>query len=800
MQSLHRISVIVTAFAVLVGAKPASQAQVNGNATISAPTPVFGLPLTVGTSSQYGGAVSSIRWGSKEFINNWDHGRQFSPNLQFFNRFECYNPYETGSFYDNNFATTSSKLLALSASGNSLNSSTQMAWYLRQRESYDIRDGCGDPSQWISPVPPYTGPLSDYRVNKTVTIGFAGIPNVIEYLTDFFIPEPIQKGINNITAVLPYEFLSVRSYDAISKEYRTIRELSGEDDHIKVVATTDGNYALGFYSPELLQPYGNVGTADFWRVVPPDPFYRDPKNSSNLDPDYPCVHVGSIDRYDSFNGPGYTHDRNYLVIGNLDQVREGLGKLHLQFPELDPDVYNRQDYLSLNGFASTLPTEEAAYKHWIEHGIAQGLRASRTFSAAQYLQLNPDVGSATSYQAAISHYVFSGRAEGRGTIAKPAVGMQHLVVLANRDAAAAGLNSYGQLGNGNFTRNSGPTPVGLDQTVTEVAAGDYTSLAVKSNGSVWVWGSNQYGAHGDGSSGDSIATPVQVPMPVRISTPSRNGKHAIAVGTASYAAIDTQGQVWTWGVNWNGRLGDGTTVSRYSPARVRKSANPEDYLAGIVSVAAGGGTMAAVDADGTVWAWGAGANGNLGNGLTDDSTYPVQVVQANRNNASTPLVGITQVACGSSGFCIALARYGQVFGWGGNDFSQMGVAPGGALAIATPIGVGPGGIDEIAAGSTHCIAHSAIDGKVYGWGYNGRGQLGVGAASVAQFPPAAMNSGPDDMKDVVDLAACGNSSVLVRYSDRAIFVTGDNQSGQLSIPGAPLTQYVPVKSSILPTR
>ena len=141
-------------------------------------------------------------------------------------------------------------------------------------------------------------------------------------------------------------------------------------------------------------------------------------------------------------------------------------------------------------------------------------------------------------------------------------------------------------------------------------------MAVRADGSLWVWGSNQYGARGDGTSGDNIADPVQVPIPNRVTTPSRTGKHAVAVGTSAYAAIDTEGQVWMWGANWNGRLGDGTTTSRYTPARVKKSANPGDYLTGVVSIAGGGGTMAAIDADGTVWTWGAGANGALGNGST----------------------------------------------------------------------------------------------------------------------------------------------------------------------------------------
>jgi alpha-tubulin suppressor-like RCC1 family protein len=765
----------------LLCAAATTRAQVNGNATITGSA--FGQPLTVGTSSQFGGAVSSIKWGGKEFINNWDHGRQLQLNVSFFNRFECYNPYEAGSFFDTNMPTTSSKLLSLTASGNRLESTTQMAWYLRQRESNDPRDSCGDPAGWL-PCPPYTGPLSDYRVHKTVTIGFAGIPNVIEYLTELYVPEPVQRGLNNPTAVLPYDFRSVRSYDVVSKEYRNIRLLAGEDDRIKVVATADGNYAMGIYSPELLQPYNDPGNTNWWFVNPPDPFYPDP--------DYACVHVGSFGRYNSFPGPGFTNDRIYLVIGSLDQVKSGLASLHLQFTALDPEVYNWRDYLAINGLGSALTTQEAAENHWLTQGIAQGLRASKTFSPSQYLQLNPDVANvigATNYQGAINHYVGNGRGEGRSVVAKPAAGMQHLLVSTNRIVNASGQNVFGQLGT-----STPPQIASLDNTVTEVASGDYTSFAVKTDGSLWVWGSNQYGARGDGSSGDALTVPVQVSLPVHVTTPSRLGKHAVAVGTGVYAAVDTDGQVWTWGVNWNGRLGDGTTASRYTPARVKRSATPNDYLTGIVSIAAGGGTMAAIDADGTIWTWGAGANGALGNGLTEDQSYPVQVMTAGPNNQGVPLAGVSQVACGSSGFCIALARNGTVYGWGNNAFSQLGIAAGGSSAVAMPITVGSGLIDMIAAGSAHAIAHSS-NGNVYGWGYNGRGQLGIGSTGVAQSPPVAMNAAPSGMNNISDLAAGPNYSVMVRYSDRAVFVAGDNQSGQLGIPGNPSFQSLPFRSN-----
>lgn len=777
-----------TAAALLVGIANAN-GEVNGNSTISAD--VLGRPLTISTYDQFAGAISSMRWGDKEFVNIWDHGRQFQTALSAFNRYECYNVYEAGSKPDGQKPTSSSVLLSLNASGNRLQTETQMAWYTHGREpGPNSGDFCGDPNLWL-PCPPYTGPLSDYRLYKTVTIGFAGLSNVIEYPTSLFVPEQVRNSeIQTVVAVMPYDFSTVLSYDIISGTYRKIRSEFGEDDSVKVLSTADGAYAMGYYSPELLQPYGNGSAGGFrWGLVPPDPV-----NFPN-EPDFKCAGFGGIDRSDTIDANTFTSHRSFLVVGDRNQVQSTMRDLHFHFRALDPDVFNWKDYVTINVLQEECPTRAAAEAHWISKGLPQGRTASKTFSAFEYLRLNPDVAGvfgANNYQGAIDHYIASGRNEGRNTVAKPAAGMQHTLVFANKEVRAAGENEDAQLGSPASDRSAVPLPVAELGGTTEIAAGDYTSLAVKNDGTLWVWGSNQYGARGDGSTGGEISSPVQVPLPNAITTPTRGRRNSIANGGFAYAAIDTEGQVWTWGVNWNGRLGDGSGNStRFHPARVRKSSNPDDYLTGIVSISAGGGTMAAVDADGNVWTWGAGANGALGNGSTEDSAYPVQVVTADGH----PLFGVSEVRCGSSGFCVALIRYGAVFAWGNNSFGQLGRAPGGFASVASPVAVGPeNSIEDIAVGAAHTIAHSR-DGNVYGWGYNGRGQLGTGFPTVAQATPVAMDRGPHGMDFISDLAAGAYFNVMVRNSDRAVFVVGDNQSGQLGLPGNLSPQHVPVRSS-----
>src|SRR2546421_3331437 len=148
MRFIHTTAMAAVVALLLCGATT-TRAQVNGNATISSAVPVFGQSLTVSTSSQFAGAVSSIKWGSKEYINNWDHGRQLQLNSQFFNRFICYNPYEAGGFNDGRLSTTISRLLSLNASGNRLEATTQIDWCDTYHERLNAEDYCGDPAQWL---------------------------------------------------------------------------------------------------------------------------------------------------------------------------------------------------------------------------------------------------------------------------------------------------------------------------------------------------------------------------------------------------------------------------------------------------------------------------------------------------------------------------------------------------------------------------------------------------------------------------------------------------------------------------
>ena len=176
-----------------------------------------------------------------------------------------------------------------------------------------------------------------------------------------------------------------------------------------------------------------------------------------------------------------------------------------------------------------------------------------------------------------------------------------------------GSNGSGQLGNGTKTGRSTPGIVGGLSGVEAISAGSGHTVALKSDGTVWTWGSNNYGQLGDGTGNyTSRATPYQIP--------GFSGVTAIAAGFGHTVALKGDGTVWVWGNN-DSRIDTwGIGVGRYSatPARIQG-------ITGATAIAAGEGMTVALRSDGTVWTWGYEGYEVLGQPVPTNTSAPLQV-------------------------------------------------------------------------------------------------------------------------------------------------------------------------------
>lgn len=191
-------------------------------------------------------------------------------------------------------------------------------------------------------------------------------------------------------------------------------------------------------------------------------------------------------------------------------------------------------------------------------------------------------------------------------------GRNHSLALTdNGKVWAWGANTNGQLGDGSYTDSNIPVQVKEIDNIVAIAATRDHSLALTEAGTVWAWGNNSSGELGNGTEVDSNV-PVKVKELTKIITISADGwDHALAVTET--------GDVWAWGSNQYGKLGDGTEENRNIPVKVNNVGN-------IKAIATGWGHSLALTKTNQVWAWGNNDHDQLGNPTTGEySTTPVLV-------------------------------------------------------------------------------------------------------------------------------------------------------------------------------
>ena len=212
-----------------------------------------------------------------------------------------------------------------------------------------------------------------------------------------------------------------------------------------------------------------------------------------------------------------------------------------------------------------------------------------------------------------------------------------------------GANTYGQLGLLDITHRSSPVQVGALTTWRQAGLGLQITAAIKTDGTLWTWGFNN-ATFGQLGLGDVVhrSSPVQVGA-------LTNWKQ-VAGGNGWFAAIKTDGTLWTWGYNNNGQLGLSDITHRSSPVQVGALTNWRQ-------VVAAGLTTNAIKTDGTLWTWGHNSYGALGLGDVDHRSSPVQV---------GALTNWKQVA-GGQYINGAIKTDSTLWTWGHNGYGQLGL-------------------------------------------------------------------------------------------------------------------------------
>lgn len=268
---------------------------------------------------------------------------------------------------------------------------------------------------------------------------------------------------------------------------------------------------------------------------------------------------------------------------------------------------------------------------------------------------------------------------------------------------ACGSNSYGQLGDGNFDDSTVPVQVLIDN-VTDIIAGYNHNFAFKNDGTVWAWGKNDYGQLGDGTVNNNSPQGKSVPVQVQITdvkeispggdyslalkndgsvwmwghknngdignggdeyytTPIRinlNNITAISAGLDISMAIMDNGTLWAWGNNQNGLVGDDTI--NLSPPFNKDEPTIVRGLTNIISVSIGSQHALALKSDGTVWGWGSNYAYALASEQPNQVSHPIQI---------SSLSSIKAISAGNW-HSYAITNNGIVLAWGVNTNGELG--------------------------------------------------------------------------------------------------------------------------------
>jgi alpha-tubulin suppressor-like RCC1 family protein len=304
-----------------------------------------------------------------------------------------------------------------------------------------------------------------------------------------------------------------------------------------------------------------------------------------------------------------------------------------------------------------------------------------------------------------------------------------------------GRNNVGQLGNATITNTSTPvtTFAGGNNWKQVSCKGSHTA-AIKTDGTLWAWGFGSTGQLGN-------ATITNTTTPVTTFAGGTNWKQ-VNCATTYTAAIKTDGTLWTWGRGSYGTLGNATITDTSTPVTTfAGGTNWKQVSCGIFHTSA-------IKTDGTLWIWGLGSSGQLGNATITDTSTPVTTFAGGNN--------WKQVECGNN-HTLAIKTDGTLWAWGRGNEGQLGNAT--VINRSTPVTTFAGGTNwkQVSGGSQHTAAIKT-DGTLWIWGIGSSGQLGNNS-TINMSTPVTTFAGGTNWKQV----DCGDThTIVVTYDDPVI--------------------------------
>jgi alpha-tubulin suppressor-like RCC1 family protein len=316
-----------------------------------------------------------------------------------------------------------------------------------------------------------------------------------------------------------------------------------------------------------------------------------------------------------------------------------------------------------------------------------------------------------------------------------------------------GYNGNGRLGLGitDTARCSSPSVVvGEFIDWCQVSAGERHSLGLRTNGTLWAWGYNTQGRLGDGT------------QTIRNSPVSVVGGFTdwcrISAGWNHSLALRANGTVWAWGVGTYGRLGNDSTGYRTSPVSVVGGFT--DWC----QVSAGERHSLGVRTNGTAWAWGNNTSGRFGDNTTINRSSPVSVVGG--------FTDWCQVSTGCS-HSLGVRTNGTAWAWGDNGQGRLGDDS--TIARSSPVSIVGGFTDwcQVSSKDRHSLGLRS-NGTAWAWGYNSNGQLGDGT-NITRSSPVSVVGGFTDWC----LVSAGNCHSLGVRTNGTAWAWGCNGCGRL---------------------